>query len=126
MNDIPIFVTEAYIDLYADDATMHTLSKKSTVVENKLQVGAQDIKSWCLSHKMFIHIEKTSVMLTGARQTLSHTDPIAIYLDNELLKLVDNQKLLGITIDNTLSWATQVDNVCQKTNNFNETSLKIY
>ena len=48
-------------------------------------------------------------MLTGARQTLSHTDSIAIYLDNELLKLVDNQKLLGITIDNTLSWATQVD-----------------
>ena len=62
---------------------------------------------------MFIHIEKTSVMLTGARQTLSHTDPIAIHLDNELLKFVDNQKLLGITTDNTLSWATQVDNVCQ-------------
>ena len=32
---------------------------------------------------MFIHIGKTSVMLTGARHTLSHTDPIAIYLDNE-------------------------------------------
>ena len=87
--------------------------KKSAAVENKLQMGAQDFKSWCLSHKMFIHTGKTSIMLTGARQTLLHTDLIAIYLDNELLKLVDNQKLLGITIDNTLSWATQVDNVCQ-------------
>ena len=80
VNDIPLFVTEAYLDLYADDATMHTSSKKSTAVENKLQVGAQDFKSWCISHKMFIHIGKTSVMLTGARQTLSPTDPIAIYL----------------------------------------------
>ena len=51
--------------------------------------------------------------VSGARQTLLHTVSIAIYLNNELLKLVDNQKLLGITIDNTLRWATQVDNVCQ-------------
>lgn len=48
-----------------------------------------------------------------SRQILSYTDPIAKYLGNELLKLVDNQTFLGITIDNTLSWATQVDNVCQ-------------
>ena len=63
--------------------------------------------------KCLFILRKTSVMLTCARQTLSQTDPKAKYLDNELLKLVDNQKLLSITIDNTLSWATQVDNVCR-------------
>ena len=52
-------------------------------------------------------------MLTGTRQTLSHTDPIAIYIDNEFFNLVDNQNLLGITIDNMLGWATQVDSICQ-------------
>ena len=45
VNDIPLFVTEADLDLSADDSTMHTSSKKSTVVENKLQVGAKDFKS---------------------------------------------------------------------------------
>ena len=27
VNDIPLFATDAYLDLYADDATMHTSSK---------------------------------------------------------------------------------------------------
>ena len=39
VNDIPLFETEAYLDLYADDATMHTSSKTSTVVENNYKWG---------------------------------------------------------------------------------------
>ena len=52
-------------------------------------------------------------MLSGTRQTLQSNDPIATYLDNELIKSVENQKLLGVTIDNTLTWETQVNIVCQ-------------
>ena len=62
---------------------------------------------------MFIHIGKTSIMLSGTRQTLQSNDPKAIYLDNELIKSVENQKLVGVTIDNTLTWETQVNIVCQ-------------
>ena len=62
---------------------------------------------------MFIHIGKTSVMLSCTRQTLLDNDPIAIYLDNELITSVENQKLLGVTIDNTLTLETQVYIVCQ-------------
>ena len=76
-------------------------------------MSAQDFKFWCLMYEIFVYIWKTSVILTGSWQTLLHTDPIAIYLDNELLKSVDNQKLLGITTDKTLSWDTQVDIVYQ-------------
>ena len=113
VNDLPLFVKEAYLELYADDATVHTSSKQSTVVESRLQAGALDFKFWCILHRMFIHIGKTSVMLSGTRHTLQSNDPIAIYLDNELKKSVENQKLLGVTIDNTLTWDTQVNIVCQ-------------
>ena len=82
-------VKEAYLELYADDATVHTSSKQSSVVESRLQAGAIDFKIWCILHRMFIHIGKTSVMLSGTRQTLQSNDPIAIYLDNELIKSVD-------------------------------------
>ena len=51
VNDIPLFVKEAYLDLYANDATMHTSTKKSTVVENKFKYSG--FESWCISHKMF-------------------------------------------------------------------------
>ena len=44
VNDLPLFVKEAYLELYADDATVHTSSKQPTVVENRLQAGALDFK----------------------------------------------------------------------------------
>ena len=44
VNDLPLFVKEAYLELYADDATVHTSSKQSTVFENRLQAGALDFK----------------------------------------------------------------------------------
>ena len=113
VNDLPLFVTEAYLDLYADDATMHTSSKNLPLSKINSKWGRKVSNLGVYRIKCLFILRKTSVMLTGARQTLSHTDPKAKYLDNELLKLVENQKLHSITIDNTLSWATQVDNVCQ-------------
>ena len=62
VNDIPLFVKDAYSDLYADDATLHTSSKTSTIVENKLQAGDLDFKFWFILYEIFIHIGKTSVM----------------------------------------------------------------
>ena len=112
VNDLPLFVKGACLELYADDATVLTSNKQFTVVENRLQAGALDFKFWCILHRMFIHIGKKSVMLSGTRQTLQSNDPMAIYLDNELIKSVENQKLLGVTIDNTLTWETQVNIVC--------------
>ncbi|MCG8048126.1 MAG: reverse transcriptase domain-containing protein, partial [Candidatus Thiodiazotropha endolucinida] len=113
VNDIPLFVKEAYLDLYADDATMHTSSKNSAIIESKLQVSTHDFRYWCLLHKMFIHIGKTSVMLLGSRKNLLQSEPLNIYIGNELLKTVESQKLLGLTIDKTLNWEAQIDIVCQ-------------
>lgn len=113
VNDLPLFVNGTYLDLYADDATMHTSSKATTIVENKLQSGAQDFKHWCILHKMFVHTGKTSAMLIGSRNKLANSETLQIYIDNELIKNVDTQKLLGITIDNTLNWESQINRVCQ-------------
>ena len=39
INDLPIFIKNCYADLFADDATVHTHSPKSQVIETKLQTG---------------------------------------------------------------------------------------
>ena len=50
---------------------------------------------------MHVHLQKTSLMWIGTWQNLQHLDSLEIYLDNELIKQVDSQKLLGITLDST-------------------------
>ena len=71
VNDLPLFVKEAYLDLYADDATVHASGKQQKLLNSNykpvhmiLKIGAYQI--------MFIHIGKTSVMTAGSRQNIGH------------------------------------------------------
>ena len=80
--------------------------------EETLQKGSEGFKTWCLSNGMYVNIGKTSVMTIGSRSKLSHTESIRIFLHDELVKEVDNQKLLGVIIDKTLTWDKQIDAVC--------------
>ena len=111
VNDLPFFIKEVYLDLYADDATVHASGKKQNVIELKLQTGTDDFKNWYLSNHMFIHIGKASLMTAGSRQTVGNIT-MEIFIDGEIIKEVENKKLLGVIIDKTLSWDKQIDSVC--------------
>ena len=111
VNDLPPFIKEAYIDLYAHDASVHTSGKQQKTVELKLQYDTDDFKNWCSSNHMFIHIGKTSLMTAhDSRQNIGHIN-IEVFIDGEIIKEVENQKLLEIIIDKTLSWDKQIDTV---------------
>ena len=114
INDMPLFINEAYTEIYADDTTVHTVSKDKKVIETKLQVSATNFKSWCLQHKIIFHLAKTSFMNIGTRQNLLNIYNINTIIDNENISGVENQKLLGIVIDKTLSWDKQIDSVCHE------------
>ena len=47
----------------------------------------------------FIHIGKTSVMTVGSLQNVANLDVMEICIDIEIIKEVENQKLLGVIID---------------------------
>ena len=92
--------------------TVHTSHKDQTVVQVKLQNSSTDFKSWCILHKMFVNLTKTSSMSIGSKQNLSNRDDLFITIDDEDISNVDNQKLLGIIIDKTPSCDKQINSVC--------------
>ena len=112
VNDMLLFINKAYVDIYADDSTLYTASKKLETVEETLQKGSEGFKTWCLTNGMYINIGKTSVMTIGTRSKLSHAESIRIFLRDELVKEVDYQKLLGVIIDKTLTGDKQIDAIC--------------
>ena len=78
VNDMPLFITEAYVDIYADDTTVHTSSKDTKVIKSKLQVSSNDFKHYCIKNKMYVHLGKTFFMLIGSRQNISLSESIQI------------------------------------------------
>ena len=111
VNDLKLFIKETYIELYAYDATVHYVNKSKVIIETKLQCGT-DLHTWCIENDMFVNIPKTSVMSIGTRQNLLNSDLLQIYLNDELLRTTDTQKLLGGIIDKNLIWDSHIDSVC--------------
>ena len=90
INDLPLFTEGSDLDIYADDTTVHTSHKEAVVVKTRLQSSTNGFKCWCLCNKMHIHIQKTYHMLLGSRRILLKTDPIHIFLENELIQNLEN------------------------------------
>ena len=92
---MPLIINEAYADVYADDTTVHAAHKDQNMVEIKLQNRAIDYKSWCIQHKMFVNLTKTSFMTIRTRQNLSNIHGVSIIIDNEHISNVDSQNFWG-------------------------------
>ena len=109
---MPLFTNETEVDIYADDTTMHTANIEYKNVEKDLQRGASGFQGWCKANKMYINVSKTTCMALGSRQNLSRIEALDICLEKELIQKGEQQKLLGVIIDMSLSWDKQIDSVC--------------
>ena len=63
---------------------------------------------------MVLNTDKTKVMLIGStRRHLENENDVRIKVDeNTFITSVENQKLLGLYIDKTLSWEAHIDKLC--------------
>ena len=104
INDLPLYMNDVDVDIFADDTTAHSSNKRVIVLNLNLQNGANGFIAWCISNNMFINILKTVYMMLGSRQQLMRADQITLYVENEMIKNADHQKLLGIIIK---SWELQ-------------------
>ncbi len=73
------------------------------------------INEWCNKNDMVINSNKSKSMLVGSNQKIRTTDDVLNVICNDFqLENVDNEKLLGITIDSTLSWSQHICNLISK------------
>ena len=61
---------------------------------------------------MTIHCIKTKYMLLGARHRLDDSSELSLYINDNCIEKVTKQKLLGVFIDENLSWAPHIDHLC--------------
>lgn len=112
INDLPLFTKFCFSDFYADDATFHTHSNSLTTIEYNLQTDGDTAKTWGKKNKMHIHYNKTTCMVLGTRQRLHDSPQLNLNIDGHDICNVSQQKLLGLVIDDKLTWSAHLDNLC--------------
>ena len=64
---------------------------------------------------MVLNAEKTKCVLLGTRQKLrSSNAPFCVHSHNRAVTSVDTHKLLGLHVDNSLTWSVHVTKLCSK------------
>ena len=116
INDLPLYTDNVFTDLYADDTTIYQISNSQHFIEQDLQMALQKLSVWCKLNGMLLITEKTKVMLITTSQKFIHLHNSILNLtfNNDSLKNIDNDKVLGIYIDINLTWSIHTQFITKK------------
>ena len=109
INDIFFFIIESDIANYADDNTLYTSSRYCEETILKLEKDANILIKWFKDNGMKLNEEKCKLLILSKKS--NNTE---IILGNETIKNSKSEKLLGITIDEKLTFNKHIGNLCKK------------
>lgn len=105
INELPNMLTEAFVSLYADDATLLLSDRAHVSLLNKINTTVTDLCSWFRNHLLYFNVSKTNHMTFHTRQN-TNTPSIDIKINNVDIEESNCTTFLGIIFDNTLTFST--------------------
>ena len=102
--------------MYADDTTLYVCGKTLDDIRTNLQMALDSLAKWCRYNGMIINISKTKVMLITTHQKRASlpNEQLSLTLNSVDLNMISNDKILGVIIDNNLTWSQHIDKICKK------------
>ena len=105
--DLFLFVTDSDIASYADDNTPYVSANKPEEVIVKLEKVSVNLLKWFKNNGMKVNTEKCHLLL-------SLNNDLNANIGETIIKCSNDEKLLGVTIDNKLSFVKHINNMCDK------------
>eukprot|EP00111_Clytia_hemisphaerica_P018171 TCONS_00053739-protein len=93
--------------MFAYDTTESSVADTIDELIPKIQAAANKLHNWSALNGMIIHPGKTKTMIISKRKFIGPLQNIA--MNGRNLEIVDHKKVLGTTIDDSLSWRVQID-----------------
>ena len=113
INDFSSNLGPASSILYADDASIYNSGSNLAEVQSSLQRYVDLTIEWLHANKLHVNNDKSTSMLLGTRQRINNLD-LHVKIENTSLEMCNNSKLLGVVIDNCLSWNDHVEYLYKK------------
>ena len=117
INDLPLHISNSSVECHmlADDTTLNTTGTNPSDIQICLQSALNETSLWCAQNDMIINLQKTKSMIIATRQKhqLSKLS-LTLSVDGCVVEQVSDHKLLGIIIDDNLSWQSHINHVSKK------------
>ena len=109
VNDLASSITTGELYLYADDNTAYVIGNSVEHVIELVNILFGERTEWCSQNKMTLHLDKSEVMIIRKNTFIGPLLPVRS--GNMIIKYTYTAKILGITIDNRITWKQHVDKI---------------
>ena len=115
VNDLPLHIKDP-CELFADDTSIHSNHSDINQLSINLQENVDQLVHWTELNHMCLNEKKTKCMVVTSRQKRQNLkDPMSpIYIGDRPIEEVDSHKLLGINIDNNLTWQSHITTLSKR------------
>ena len=102
VNDLLSSVKSGSVYLFADDITIYCIKRTADEAVAQLDKALDELYDWCILNRLTPHAEESEAMLICRTRA---TGPVApIHIGTYAIAWVNKSPLLGITVDDKLSW----------------------
>ena len=112
VGDLPLWIGDGTLGAYADDVFVTVEANDDTELRSKLEEEGENILRYFASNQLVANASKTALVVFGSK---SH-EPFKITLSNEAIIEMEEEKLLGITVQSDLKFTRQFDRVTTEAN----------
>ena len=122
MNDLPLFVKDAEVTMYADDTSLLEAFTTINQPQEELIPAFAKVWEWLKNNKLSLNSVKTKFMILGTSQKLHRLDsdssetPFKLLAHDHEIRRVRLVKYLGLMVDDCLIWEVQVEYITGKIN----------
>ena len=107
-------VDNASLKMYADDHQLYIKGYSVDCVEQLLTNGGHTISKWYKDNFLKGNYDKYNLMLLGRKNKKNEDSPsINVKIDDQVIKSSPDLKLLGVTLDDELSFSTHISDICK-------------
>ena len=100
---------------YADDTTLYMKLQQKVPDFTATEKCIEDLARWFLENDMQLNPSKSEAMLVGSAAQLKHSSIVpSLTISDAQIPYAKQIKIIGITLDNKLSFNTHITNVCQE------------
>ena len=109
INDLFLFVSNSYLGNYADDNTLYTFRFNLEEIKNTLRFDFDLVSKWFEENYMVLNADKCHFMGLG-----KDTENETFIFNNSIFNSSNEEKRLGITINNKLTFKSHNKILCRK------------
>ena len=115
INDLPNCLEMTTPRMFADDTNLTAVGKTLGEAEERASVDLRNVQKWLSLNKLSLNIAKTEYILIASRHKINTIDiQPTVKINSQPVKRVKSTKVLGVQIDEHLSWNQHTEYIANK------------